>query len=553
MTKDTPGFLVCGLARARAHLHQLGHMHELYFGNLGGDGKVRPARCRRRWPRRYGGLARWEELFRATGASLGGGSGWTVLALEPPHRRAAHLLVRQPHPGAGLRRAAAGDGHVRARLPDGLRRGRGEVHRRLLPEPELGRGERALRAGEEGRRRAQVNAGPGDDAGQVSMKEIFWYFLKLGWLAFGGPVGQIGLMHLEVVERRKWLSEEEFLDALNFCHVLPGPEALQLAIYLGWKKRGNLAGLLAGVLFIVPGFITLTALAWVYVNHGKRPEVLGVLWGFRPVGLALLVAALVRISRAALKGVLPVVLALAAFLAFFVAKLPFILVLLGCGVFFVLWKKRQARAAVTSVGLLLTPGWARAADSIPERLFDISWFFLKVGLFSFGGAYAALPLMREGSVLTHGWLTDPQMIDALALGETTPGPLISIGIFVGFLAGHQTGAGFLGAVAATFWLFLPSFVFVLGAAPHMRWLTAKPGVKDFLKGVTSGVVGLMFSISIPLAGVAFMPNGELDWITVVLGLAAFAALTFWKWRLNVVAVVLAGGVLGLLRAFAPAL
>jgi len=144
-----------------------------------------------------------------------------------------------------------------------------------------------------------------------SMREIFWYFLKLGWLAFGGPVGQIGLMHLDVVERRKWLTEEEFVRALNFCHVLPGPEALQLAIYIGYKQRGYLAGALAGALFILPGYITLTILAWIYVHFGKTPQVLGVLWGFRPVGLALLLAALVRISRAALKGVLPVVLAIA--------------------------------------------------------------------------------------------------------------------------------------------------------------------------------------------------------------------------------------------------
>src|SRR3954454_1832973 len=160
------------------------------------------------------------------------------------------------------------------------------------------------------------------------MADIFWYFLKLGWLAFGGPVGQIGLMHLQVVERQKWIDEEEFLRALNFCHLLPGPEALQLAIYIGYRKGGYAGGALAGVLFILPGFITLTALAFVYVRFGKTPEVLGVLWGFRPVGLALLLAALVRISRAALKGVFPVVLALAAFGAFYVGRLPFILVLL---------------------------------------------------------------------------------------------------------------------------------------------------------------------------------------------------------------------------------
>jgi chromate transporter len=393
------------------------------------------------------------------------------------------------------------------------------------------------------------------DANRVSLREIFWYFLKLGWLAFGGPVGQIGLMHLQVVERQKWISEAEFLGALNFCHVLPGPEALQLAIYIGWKKGGYLAGALAGLLFLLPGFITLTALAWIYVTFGKRPEVLGVLWGFRPVGLALLLAALVRISRATLKGMLPVVLAMAAFVAFFLLHVPFLFVLIGCGVLFLAWRKLGpgSRAGTTAALLLFAPATAQAATSAADRLLDISWFFLNVGLFSFGGAYAVLPLIREGSVFTYGWLTDPQMIDALALGETTPGPLISIGIFVGYLAGHGGGVALLGSIAATFWLFLPSFVFVLGAASHMSWLTSKPGVKDFLKGVTSGVVGLMFSISIPLAQVAFMPTGRIDWVTVVLGLAAFATLTFWKWRLNVVVVVLAGGALGLLRAFVPAL
>lgn len=385
----------------------------------------------------------------------------------------------------------------------------------------------------------------------VSMRDVFWYFLKLGWLAFGGPVGQIGLMHLDVVERRRWLTEEEFVRALNFCHVLPGPEALQLAIYIGYKQRGYLAGALAGALFILPGYITLTALAWIYVHYGKDPQVLSVLWGFRPVGLAMLLAALVRISRAALKGTLSVALAIMAFTAFYFGHVSFIVVLLACGVLYVIVHRRGLWAsALALVGVL--PVRAEAAE-VTTRLSDISWFFLKVGLFSFGGAYAVLPYIRDGSVAQYGWITDPQMIDALALGETTPGPLISIGIFVGFLAGQGAGVPWLGATAATFWLFLPSFLFVLGTARYMDALTQKPAIKEFLKGVTSGVVGLMISISIPLAQVAFMPKGLVDGWTVGLGLAAFGLLTFWKWRLNVVLVVVAGGALGLLRAFVPGL
>jgi chromate transporter len=402
---------------------------------------------------------------------------------------------------------------------------------------------------------ASTPPGPDVAAAPLSTSELFWYFLKLGWLAFGGPVGQIGLMHLQLVERQRWIGEDEFVRALNFCHLLPGPEALQLAIYVGYRKGGYRGGILAGVLFILPGYITLTALAWIYVHYGKTPQVLGVLWGFRPVGLALLLAALVRISRAALKGPFPVLLAIAAFVSFYFLRLPFLVVLLGCGLTFVAWRRMGPGSRVAAAAAaLLVAGRAEAAESVARRAFDISWFFLKVGLFSFGGAYAVLPYIREGAVATYGWISDRQMIDALALGETTPGPLISIGIFVGFLAGHGAQAPWLGATLSTFWLFLPSFLFVLPAARYMNWITSRPGLKEFLQGVTSGVVGLIFSISLPLAKVAFMPSGgAIDGITVALGLAAFAALTFWKWRLNVAAVVLGGGVLGLLRAFAPAL
>jgi chromate transporter len=329
--------------------------------------------------------------------------------------------------------------------------------------------------------------------------------------------------------------------------VLPGPEALQLAIFIGYKRGGYLGGALAGVLFILPGFITLTMLGWIYVHYGKSPQVLGVLWGFRPVGLALVLAALVRISRAALKGWFPVLLAAAAFLAFYFLQVPFIIVLIGCGFIFIGWRKLGPTAALVA---LLFSARAEAATQVSQRLAEISSFFLRVGLFSFGGAYAVLPYIRDGAVSGYGWITDREMIDALALGETTPGPLISIGIFVGYLAGQRVEAPWLGAVAATFWLFVPSFVFVLGAARHMDWLTSRPGVKEFLKGVTSGVVGLMVSVAIPLAKVAFMPDGAVDWLTVVLALAAFAALTLWKWRLNIVAVVLGGGVLGLIKAIA---
>jgi chromate transporter len=366
-----------------------------------------------------------------------------------------------------------------------------------------------------------------------AVREIVWFFLKMGWLAFGGPVAQIGLMHLECVERKRWIDEDEFVRALNFCHVLPGPEATQMAIYIGWKRAGYVAGALAGLMFILPGYLTLTTLGWVYLRYGESSVVNNVLWGFRPVGLALILAAMVRIGRAALKSVPQVLLALLAFVAFTFFQVGFVWVLAGCALLYSGWR--------WAAGLIvLVPRVAEAG-----RTADLSWFFLKAGLVSFGGAYALLPFLREGAVAHHHWIGDRQMIDALALGETTPGPLISIGIFIGYLAG-----GMSGATVAAVGLFLPSFVLVLLGARHIDAVSRREGVKQLLKGVTAGVVGLMLSVSLLLAKVALFRDGMIDWWTVALGLAAFAVLMWWKWRLNVVAVVIGGGLIGLVRALA---
>jgi chromate transporter len=287
-------------------------------------------------------------------------------------------------------------------------------------------------------------------------------------------------------------------------------------------------------MFILPGYLTLSALGWVYVRYGETAVVTNVLWGFRPVGLALILAAMVRIGRAALKSAPQVVLALAAFVAFTFLHVGFVWVLAACALLYSGWK--WAAGAVVL--------WPRAAEA--GRLTDLSWFFLKAGLVSFGGAYALLPFLREGAVLQYAWIGDRQMIDALALGETTPGPLISIGIFIGWLA--APGQRLLGATLAMVGLFLPSFVLVLLGARHIDALTRREGIQQLLKGVTAGVVGLMLSVSLVLGKVAFLRDGIVDWWTLGLGLAAFAVLMLWKWRLNVVAVVLAGGIVGGLRA-----
>ena len=383
----------------------------------------------------------------------------------------------------------------------------------------------------------------------VSFSQLVRVFFRIGWLAFGGPVAQLGLMHDECVERRRWLEDADFVRALNFVHVLPGPEASQMAILIGWRVLGVPGGVVAGVLFIAPGFITLAALAAIYVRHGTRPELLGVLSGFRPVALALLAAAMLRLSKAALRTTFQKVLAALAFGASVFLHLGFVPLLLGCGAVAIL-RSRLRGTLGGAAALLAVVASARAEAAAPalERLRDVSLFFLKVGLVSFGGAYAVLPLLREGAVLHSAWLTDPQMVDALALGETTPGPLISIGVFIGYLAGHPLGVGLASAMCAGFWLFLPSFVLVLAGAPHLDRITAWPGVQPFLQGVTAGVLALMAAVSLALAQATVVHSGRVDWVTLVLGVVAFVVLVVGGKRVNVAYVVLAGGAVGLVRA-----
>lgn len=382
----------------------------------------------------------------------------------------------------------------------------------------------------------------------VAFAELVRVFFRLGWLAFGGPVAQLGMMHDECVERRGWIDDAEFVRALNFVHVLPGPEASQMAILIGWRVLGVLGGVIAGFLFIAPGFITLSALGAIYVRYGSRPELLGVLSGFRPVALALLASAMLRLSKAALRTGFQKVLAVLAFGASVFLHVGFVPLLLGCGAVSILRSRLRGPGAGAALLALLVSTRAEAAAPALERLKDVSLFFLKVGLVSFGGAYAVLPLLREGAVLQSAWLTDPQMVDALALGETTPGPLISIGVFIGYLAGSPLNVGLASAMCAGFWLFLPSFVLVLAGAPHLERITAWPGVKPFLEGVTAGVLALMAAVSLALARATVMHAGHVDWVTAVLGTVAFVVLVLGGKKVNVAWVVLAGGAVGLARA-----
>jgi len=389
----------------------------------------------------------------------------------------------------------------------------------------------------------------------------------VGLNSFGGPVAQIGVMHRVAVEERRWVSEAQFVHLLNFANILPGPEALEIAIHLGYIRRGVWGGIAAGVLFIWPGFFTLTLLAWIYQSWGHLGPVAGFLDGIRPVAMALVAAAAVRISRKALQGGIAYLLMTASFLASFLFGVQFLIILVGCGLLGLgLGRYRRATTQPRAFGWMFLalvagllawrmagpvgagfvpaagetlPGSPSAAaesetrsDKTPGRLADIAWVNTKAALVTFGGAYTVLPYLREQVVHVHPWLTDRQVVDALALGETTPGPLICVGVFLSFLAG-----GLPGALVGCLFLFLPSFVLVLTLGRSIERVEKIPRSRDVLWGFSAGTLGLILALAAGLVP-ASLP-GAAAWI-----LAAAAFLAVHRWRVNPLLVVLAGGVIG---------
>lgn len=394
------------------------------------------------------------------------------------------------------------------------------------------------------------------------LRTMFW----VGLNTFGGPVAQIGVMQRVAVEKKRWLTDGQFMHLLNFANILPGPEALEIAIHLGYLRRGVAGGIVAGLLFIWPGFVSLTFLGWLYREYGNVPSVVAFMDGVRPVALALVAAAAVRISRRALKGGLSYVLMGAAFLASYLFRAPFIAVLVVCGFLgFIFARYRRegkvhgrfqgAAFAVLVVGFVAGanlwqhatgcsslpipadgPGEVREPDVSPYRLAQIAWLNTKAALLTFGGAYTVLPYLREQTVHHYGWMTDPQMIDALALGETTPGPLISIGVFISYIAGDLPGAA-----VGCFFLFLPSFLLVLGLGRYIDRVERLPHAEAILWGFSAGTLGLIVALASLLVG-SSLPD------LFSIGLAAAAFLVVWKLDFDLISVVLAGGLLGLLRA-----
>lgn len=429
----------------------------------------------------------------------------------------------------------------------------------------------------------------------ISFKEAFLYWLKLGFISFGGPAGQIAIMHHDLVEKKRWISEKRFLHALNYCMLLPGPEAQQLATYIGWLMHRTWGGIAAGVLFVLPSFFILVGLAFVYMAYGSLPAVAGILYGIKPAVVAIVLFASYRIGSRALKNKVLWGIAALAFIAIFAIKVPFPIIVLTAGVIGYLGgryhpqyfqgggghsasKHEYGKALIDDdtptpdhalftwqkFGLVLAIGlgiWAVTISALAtvygwdSAFTQMGWFFTKAALLTFGGAYAVLPYVYQGAVEHYNWLTPVQMIDGLALGETTPGPLIMVVTFVGFVGGWVSqvfgvnavfGSAFVAASIVTFFTFLPSFVIILMGGPFIETTHGNLKFTAPLTAITAAVVGVILNLAFFFAYHVFWPTGfssGIDWPSLVL--AALSLIAIFRFKVGVITVILASGLLGM--------
>ena len=436
----------------------------------------------------------------------------------------------------------------------------------------------------------------------IPFADALRFWLKLGFISFGGPAGQIAIMHQELVERRRWISDRRFLHALNYCMVLPGPEAQQLATYIGWLMHKRLGGLCAGILFVLPSLFILIALSWIYLAFGHTTLVAGLFYGIKPAVTAIVLQAAHRIGSRTLKNTLLWSIALAAFVAIFALDVAFPLIVLAAACIGALVarvrpqllqqsaahaakqqlhtpaiidddtptpaharfsKLKLLRTVAVGVALwLLTMGALVAVWGWHGVLTQMGWFFSKAALLTFGGAYAVLPYVYQGAVEHHQWLSATQMIDGLALGETTPGPLIMVVSFVGFVGGylkaflgpeHVFLAGALAATVVTWFTFLPSFVFIFAGAPLVETTHNDIKFTAPLTAITAAVVGVIANLALFFAYHVIWPQGfagEFDLISALLTVAAAMALLYFK--RGVMEVIAASAVLGLVVQLATA-
>ena len=428
-----------------------------------------------------------------------------------------------------------------------------------------------------------------------TLKQAFWYWLKLGFISFGGPAGQIAIMHTDLVENKRWISEKRFLHALNYCMVLPGPEAQQLATYIGWLMHKTRGGLLAGGLFVLPSLLILMALSYIYMRFGSTPVVAGVLYGIKPAVVAIVLFAAYRIGSRALKNKALWAIAVASFLAITLLKLPFPLIVGLAALFGYLGNRFVPtlfasggghKAADKNFGKAVidddTPTPAHAHFSwrgLVKFLLiglaiwlvgmaalmamfgwtavytQMAWFFTKAALLTFGGAYAVLPYVYQGAVTHYAWLTSTQMMDGLALGETTPGPLIMVVAFVGFVGGWSHAAVYnpilsamLAACVVTFFTFLPSFIFIFMGAPFIESTKNNLKFSAPLTAITAAVVGVIVALALFFALQVFWPNHtHIDWLAMLAAALGFVAL--YRFKANTIRLIGVFAIFGLLHAW----
>ena len=414
--------------------------------------------------------------------------------------------------------------------------------------------------------------------------EALRFWLKLGFISFGGPAGQIAIMHQEVVEKRRWVSEERFLHALDYCMILPGPEAQQLATYLGWLMHGTRGGLVAGILFVLPSALLLFALSWIYVSHGDVRWIAAVFDGLKPAVLALIISALWRVGGKALKRPAHWILAASAVIGLTALKLPYPAIIVSAlAVGFTLghWRPdwivvpkksstasdpspdatsarsdlgRSFRVIMISLVLWWVPvvgisAWLGPNHTVTQQGF----FFSKTALVTFGGAYSVLPYVADKAVNDFAWLTPPQMMDGLALAETTPGPLIMVLQFVGFVGAWQhpgtlspIASATLGAALTTWVTFVPCFLFIFAGAPYIERLRRVKILSAALSAVTAAVVGVILSLTLWFGWHSLVPDGKaVDWFAAVMAIGAFVALK--RFKVGMFTVIAACAVLGVLR------
>ena len=400
--------------------------------------------------------------------------------------------------------------------------------------------------------------------------EALRWWLKLGCISFGGPAGQIALMHDELVEKRRWIDEARFVHALNYCMLLPGPEAQQLATYIGWRLHGVRGGVAAGVLFVLPSLLLLLALSWLYIAYHHLPAIQDVLLGLRAAVVAIIAAAAWRLAARLLERPLQWAIALLALLGLLWGRLPYPwLIALAAGIGWLGLRGTAAalptagtapmavrapaawRAAAIVFGICLLL-WTAVYLLLPAgTLREMALFFTRAAFLTFGGAYAVLPYVNAAAVQQYGWLAQGQMVDGLALGETTPGPLIMVVAFVGFLGGWQShpeaplAMALAGGLVATLYTFLPSFLLVLAGAPLIEASRGRAGLAAPLAGIQAAVIGVIAHLALTFGRATLLPEGRLDVFALLL-----AAIALWGMRrhgLGVAAILLLCALAGLLR------